>query len=73
MGHKAELRNAKAATCTEDGYTGDEVCTICGEIVKQGEIIPPVVPAKAFVDLNTESCWYHSRVHRLHTSLPRAS
>ena len=31
--------NAKAATCTEDGYTGDEVCTICGEIVKKGEVI----------------------------------
>ena len=35
-----ELRNVKEATCTEDGYTGDEVCTVCGEIVKQGETIP---------------------------------
>ena len=25
LGHKTELRNAKEATCTEDGYTGDEV------------------------------------------------
>ena len=31
---------AKAATCTEDGYTGDEVCTVCGETVKKGEVIP---------------------------------
>ena len=30
----------KEATCTEDGYTGDEVCTVCGETVKQGEVIP---------------------------------
>ena len=30
---------AKEPTCTEDGYTGDEVCTICGEIVKKGEVI----------------------------------
>ena len=37
--HKAELKNAKAATCTEAGYTGDEVCTVCGETVKKGEII----------------------------------
>ncbi len=36
LGHKTELRNAKEATCTEDGYTGDEVCTVCGEIVKRG-------------------------------------
>ena len=39
MGHKAELRNAKAATCTEDGYTGDEVCKTCGETVTKGEVV----------------------------------
>ena len=39
VGHNPELKNAKPATCTEDGYTGDEVCTICGEIVKKGEVI----------------------------------
>ncbi len=39
-GHKTELVGAKAATCTEDGYTGDEVCTVCQEIVKKGEVIP---------------------------------
>lgn len=37
--HVTELRNAKAAACTEDGYTGDEVCTICGETISQGEVI----------------------------------
>ena len=39
-GHNPELKNAKPATCTEDGYTGDEVCTVCGETVKKGETIP---------------------------------
>ena len=39
LGHKIKLVGAKAATCTEDGYTGDEVCTVCGEIVKKGEVI----------------------------------
>ena len=58
LGHKTELRNAKEATCTEDGYTGDEVCTICGEIMKQGEVIPAHCPSKAFADLNTDR-WYH--------------
>ena len=38
--HVTELVGAKAATCTEDGYTGDEVCTICGETIKEGEVIP---------------------------------
>ncbi len=31
--------NDCAATCTEDGYTGDTVCTDCGEMVAQGETI----------------------------------
>ena len=39
-GHDTELKNAKAATCTENGYTGDEVCCTCGETVKQGTVIP---------------------------------
>ena len=40
LGHKTQLVGAKAATCTEDGYTGDEVCTVCNEVVKKGEVIP---------------------------------
>ena len=28
-----------AATCTENGYTGDKVCTICGETVEIGTTI----------------------------------
>ncbi|MCD7773186.1 MAG: carboxypeptidase regulatory-like domain-containing protein [Ruminococcus sp.] len=40
LGHTTEIQNAKEATITEDGYTGDEVCTVCGEVVKYGEVIP---------------------------------
>ena len=38
--HDTELVGAKDATCTEDGYTGDEVCKVCGVTVKQGEVMP---------------------------------
>ena len=38
--HVTELRNAVEPTCTEAGYTGDEVCSICGETIKEGEVIP---------------------------------
>ena len=31
--------NKKDATCTEDGYTGDTVCAICGEEITKGETI----------------------------------
>ena len=39
-GHDTELVGAKDATCTEDGYTGDEVCKVCQTVVKKGEVIP---------------------------------
>ena len=39
-GHDTEIVGAKDATCTEDGYTGDEVCKTCGVTVKKGEVIP---------------------------------
>ena len=35
-----EVRNAKAATCTEIGYTGDTYCKDCGELLTTGSIIP---------------------------------
>ena len=31
--------NNKEATCTEDGYTGDTVCAICGKNITKGETI----------------------------------
>ena len=49
-----ELRNAKEATCTEPGYTGDTYCKDCGEKIGTGtaipakghtEVIDPAVPA----------------------------
>ncbi|MBO4733989.1 MAG: leucine-rich repeat protein, partial [Clostridia bacterium] len=37
-----EVRNARAATCTETGYTGDVCCAVCGEKLESGEIIPVI-------------------------------
>ena len=37
---QVEVINAKEATCTEDGYTGDTVCKVCGQLVQQGSVIP---------------------------------
>lgn len=40
LGHgETELKNAKEATCTEDGYTGDKVCVICGKVVEKGQTV----------------------------------
>lgn len=35
-----EIRNQKAATCTEDGYTGDTYCTDCNTLLQTGTSIP---------------------------------
>lgn len=35
-----EYRNAKPATCTEEGYDGDKYCTKCGALLESGEVIP---------------------------------
>lgn len=33
---EVELRDSKEATCSEVGYTGDEYCSKCGELIKKG-------------------------------------
>ena len=33
------LRNAKEATCTDDGYTGDTYCKDCGALLKTGSVL----------------------------------
>ena len=39
-GHKSETVGAKAPTCKEEGYTGDEVCKVCHETLNKGTTIP---------------------------------
>lgn len=40
-GHGAtEIRNRVEPTETANGYTGDEYCTVCNELVKRGTVIP---------------------------------
>ncbi len=40
LGHAEELVDLMDATCTEDGYTGDIICSVCGEMLEEGEVIP---------------------------------
>ena len=40
-GHQqTHIEGEKKPTCTEPGYTGDEVCDACGTVVKKGTVIP---------------------------------
>ena len=38
--HQTSIQNQKNATCTEDGYTGDTVCTVCKKVIAEGKVIP---------------------------------
>ena len=39
-GHNTSLQGYKSASCLEAGYTGDEVCDICGKTVTYGSVTP---------------------------------
>ena len=55
-GHNPELKNAKPATCTEDGYTGDEVCKVCGEVITKGQVIPATGHKTQLVGAKAATC-----------------
>ncbi len=56
--HTPVVKNAVEATCTEDGYTGNIVCQICGTILEMGTVIPANCPASAFTDLDVNQCYH---------------
>lgn len=39
-GHASETVGAKEPTCTEEGYSGDTVCSVCGCVLAEGKAIP---------------------------------
>ena len=39
LGHDPVLKNAREATCTEAGYTGDKVCQRCNAVLEAGSTI----------------------------------
>ena len=50
-----ERIHAETATCMQEGYTGDLVCT-CGAVVKKGEVIPVSDHSPILVGTTKESC-----------------
>lgn len=40
--HTKKVINEKVATTTEDGYTGDTVCEICGYEISKGKVVPMI-------------------------------
>lgn len=60
-GHSYVLTGVKEAGCGVDGYTGDMVCEICGDVKSTGTVIPAFCLSEAFEDLDTNR-WYHKGV-----------
>ncbi len=38
--HQIEVKGKQGASCDKAGYTGDQVCKLCGEMIAQGEMVP---------------------------------
>ena len=53
-GHYIVIKNAKEATCTEEGYTGDIVCKVCGEVTEKGTVVAQI--AHSFKDGKCSVC-----------------
>ena len=57
LGHgETEVRDAVAATCTTEGYTGDTYCTVCGEKVASGETIPALGHTEEIIPGKDATC-----------------
>ena len=41
-GHEAVVEEAVEATEEAEGYTGDEICTVCNTCVSEGTVIPVI-------------------------------
>ncbi len=39
--HQTVAVNAKAPTCTGEGYSGEQVCQLCGRIISEGKALAP--------------------------------
>ena len=54
--HKTQLQNKKDATCTEEGYTGDLVCTECKAVVEEGKTIAKLPHTTQLVGKKDATC-----------------
>ncbi|MCF0105425.1 MAG: GH32 C-terminal domain-containing protein, partial [Holdemanella sp.] len=55
--HSTEIRNKKEPTFFETGYTGDEYCTVCNELIKKGVDIPKLTAEKGWLQKGED--WYY--------------
>ena len=56
----SERRNIRATSCSREGYTGDLVCRLCGEIMEPGEAIAklPHTEGETSIENRVEPTYY---------------
>ena len=54
--HTPELRDARDASCTEAGYTGDTYCAVCGELLAAGTAIEKLPHTPELRDARDATC-----------------
>ena len=55
-GHSEEIIPAKAPTCTETGLTEGTKCSVCGEIIKEQEVVEALGHTLIQVDAQAATC-----------------
>ena len=58
--HNYVVTNQKKATCTQDGYTGDNICEYCGNVASKGKL----VPKSASIRRSATTIFYTGNVQR---------
>lgn len=66
--HVIVIRNQKDATCTEDGYTGDEYCEVCDKVITQGEVINKLGHKEVMDEAVAATCTEEGKTQGSHCS-----